>query len=312
MLEANLKSSETGRPRVFPNTAIRSTRRGFTLIELLVVIAIIAVLAAILLPALAAAKARAQETACLSNLRQWGVGLQTYASDAADSIPRDGTDASGSYSSYTGNTSTSNPGWAGSPNDPNAWFNVLPPAMGTATLQAYYLQLGNNYQKKYPFSGNGVGPVWMCPSIQTVPADNGLFLAGGQFGFFSYDMNLDLKLWSSIDNGVIGNSWPWPSMPKLTSIHNPDVVVMMTEFCFSPTLENFTGSSQPQMGTFPACRWTYFVKRHNNGGNLAFLDGHSQYFKYDYVFNTAAPSGRLEVFNADIWWNPNRNAKTGP
>ncbi len=285
--------------------------KAFTLIELLVVIAIIAVLAAILLPALAAAKARAQKIACLSNLRQWGVALQTYAADAADSIPRDGTDqANASYSSYTGNTSTTAPGWQGSPNDPNAWFNALPPAMGTATLQSYYLQLGNNYPKKYPFPGNGIGTVWMCPSIQTVPADNSLFLAGGQFGFFSYVMNLDLKLWSSINNGVLGNSWPWPAMPKLTSIRNPDAVVMMTEFCFSPTLENFTGSSQPQMGTFPACRWTYFVQRHSNGGNLAFLDGHSQYFKYSYVYNPAG--GRVELMNSDIWWNPNRNVTTAP
>lgn len=83
---------------------------------------------------------------------------------------------------------------------------------------------------------------------------------------------------------------------------------MLTEFCFSPTLENWNNDSTPQMGCFPAARWTYFVKRHNNGGNLMFLDGHSQYFKYSYIFNIAKPPpNKEEVFNGDIYWNPNRD-----
>lgn len=57
---------------------------GFTLIELLVVIAIIAILAAILFPVFAKAREKARQSACLSNLKQLGMGMLMYAQDYAD------------------------------------------------------------------------------------------------------------------------------------------------------------------------------------------------------------------------------------
>jgi len=61
--------------------------RAFTLTELLVVITIIAVLAALLLPALASARAAGQRAACLSNLHQIGLAARAYASDNGGLIP---------------------------------------------------------------------------------------------------------------------------------------------------------------------------------------------------------------------------------
>jgi prepilin-type N-terminal cleavage/methylation domain-containing protein len=78
---------------------------GFTLVELLVVIAVIAILAALFLPALGRAKAKAQRTACMNNLRQISSGVHMYSDDANDVSPSPAAVAAGTnfvslYSGY--------------------------------------------------------------------------------------------------------------------------------------------------------------------------------------------------------------------
>ena len=150
----------------------RNVSTGFTLIELLVVIAIIAILAALLLPALAKTKGKAKQISCVSNLRQWGMAMQMYASDNHDYIPHDGMPMTTApypfnHGSYIHGDSM----------QPNSWFNQLPVYAGEKPLSAYTINAIPDDARKnsqiIPFP-NGVGKIYQCTSAQMLGSDFGI------------------------------------------------------------------------------------------------------------------------------------------
>jgi len=288
------ESSKTVRKNISAEFCFRKIRRAFTLIELLVVIAIIAILAAMILPALAKAKEKTKLISCLSNLRQWGMALRMYIDDNGDRLPRDGMDSSGNY-----------PG-ANGVNEPTAWFNLLPLYMGEKNLKDYFppaVTLPGNpvLRLQYvPFPG-GRGKLWHCPSafMEDSTVLSGLTYNGND-GFFSYDMNIDLK---RKDDGVYTSAMTFPDMPKATALRQPVATVFMFDCAFDPVTEVVNGS--PSYNSVnPANRQNSFASRHNQGACMNFFDGHSQYYKTNYVKSNPSPAGEKEPLLPDIIWDP--------
>jgi prepilin-type N-terminal cleavage/methylation domain-containing protein/prepilin-type processing-associated H-X9-DG protein len=274
-------------------------QRAFTLIELLVVIAIIAILAALLLPALAGAKRRAKEIGCISNLRQWGLALQIYATQNNDGLPRDGMGQNGEYPGNVYNGVQT-----GDPTDLNAWFNLLPQNVGERKLAAYFADLkaarGGATTKAnvyLPFPG-GKGPIWECPaaSMSLATVSGGLLSGLGADGFFSYDMNIDLKKAAGTSN------LPYATMPSIASLRQPSATVFMFDCVFDPVSEIV--NSAPQYNSVnPANRQNNFASRHNFGGNIVFLDGHVDFFFTKYIQNNPSSGGEQEPLLPDVIWD---------
>ena len=140
----------------------KAERNGFTLIELLVVIAIIAILAALLLPALANAKKRAQGIVCLSNMKQLQLAAILYSSNNTDYMPANVTLRAG------GDSTSGNPNWVdGQFTSPNNGGITESPS-GCAT-NIFYLGVQGNTGYGVTLIGSigkyaKAGGVYHCPA----------------------------------------------------------------------------------------------------------------------------------------------------
>ena len=257
--------------------------QGFTLIELLVVIAIIAILAAMLLPALAKAKAKAQGISSLNNIRQWALAQTLYVDDFNQLLP-------------TTKIPTGTPGFSGIEDAPNwldftsveflnranntsygreAWFNALPTYIRADPL---YLVAVNSTQKIYNSGKN----IFWCPTAASQGVESTINL--NDRAMFSYGIN----------SKRVDPRDPVTTPIKLTAFVRPSATVAFSENRMRSDDQPYFGdpTKAATLGS-PQCYTTRFSGRHNKMGNLSFMDGHAASFKYEYEIGRASCRERV-------------------
>ena len=104
--------------------------RAFSLIELLVVMAVVTILAALLLPAVARAKARAQRIECISRLSQWSLAFISFAEDNDGWIARECYEPLGEVTINNWSQVRGNRLPDGTTDSRDVWYNALPAYIG--------------------------------------------------------------------------------------------------------------------------------------------------------------------------------------
>ncbi len=161
-------------------------RSAFTLIELLVVIAIIAILAAMLLPALAKAKEKANTIRCMNNHRSLMLAWQMYANDNQDRL---------TYASDSVSDPVNRPGWVSGKEDFD-WHNTM--NWDVKTLQTTPL---------WPYCGKS-SAIFKCPSDRSMVNVNG--------AWFPRVRTMSMNYWLGAAGGQNYTGLPGSSPPKGT------------------------------------------------------------------------------------------------
>jgi prepilin-type N-terminal cleavage/methylation domain-containing protein/prepilin-type processing-associated H-X9-DG protein len=225
---------------------------AFTLIELLVVIAIIAILAALLLPALAKAKAAGQAASCLSNFKQLQLCWQMYADDNGDHLVPN--HASGSAFSRA-------QVWA----DPYCWLQG----------NAYTDLTTSNLTTGFLWVYNKSTGIYKCAADRSTVRDEGQVPRSRSVSMNVY-MNWD-------DTGGGYSSYCWKKLSAITSPGPTRAFVFVDEHENSISQSGFFVSHPNKLLIFgtPLWNWiTFPATRHNNGATISFGDGHVEKWRW--------------------------------
>jgi prepilin-type N-terminal cleavage/methylation domain-containing protein/prepilin-type processing-associated H-X9-DG protein len=259
---------------------IRHSARAFTLIELLVVTAIIAILAALLLPALARAKAKAQRVQCINNLKQWSLAFEMFKDDHDEFIPREG---------HLPNGNVRRDNWANvrDPANTDIWYNALPPNLGQRPASAYASKYTGERPNFYQ------ARAFHCPSAKFPD-----YVAYDEDVYFSLAMNSKLiqRAWIRLPENSI----------RFTMITHPSDTVLFLDERVSPAESKVhAGQLNNDLGQ-PSAQATRFAARHDKGGNLLFADGHVAWYSGPSVVETrpGRKCGYATFPDGTFYWCP--------